>query len=339
MIHVILCGGSGTRLWPLSNAKISKQFLKLFDDKSLMQLACENTDSQVTNRIVVTSQTQVQTVLEQLEEIGKNNVQIIEEPVGRNTAAAIALAAFSAHPEEVLLITPSDHLITTKKVFIRDIEKAQILAKQDYIVTIGLLPKYPETGFGYIQFQGNDVLQFIEKPAFKDAQRMVESGDFLWNSGMFCFKASTILDELGKYEPLVFETARNAFEEWQKLGHITKETMEKIPSISIDYAVMEKTDKIKVIPSGISWSDVGSFEALVEALSTFPGSKNTNALFIGCTENENTVIGDAKFTALLGVRDLIVVNTERSLLVLQKGFGQKVKDIQQWVAANRSDLL
>ena len=168
------------------------------------------------------------------------DVRWIAEPVGRNTAAAIALAAFMADPEEVLLITPSDHLIGTPDIYDATIASARQLAEAGYLVTIGLRPAYPETGYGYIHHDGNDVIRFVEKPDAANAVRMLESGDYLWNSGIFCSKASVMLDELKQYAPEIYEASKLAAEEQVRSGKISLATMEAIPSNSIDYAVMEK---------------------------------------------------------------------------------------------------
>lgn len=338
MIHILLCGGSGTRLWPMSNVKTSKQFLRLFNGNSLLQMTISNC-AEVTNRLIaVTADSQSELLIEQLSEIGCENYSILKEPVGRNTCGAIALAAFMVDSDDVLFVTPSDHLITTPEIFKDDVAKAMSFANLGYIVTIGLQPTYPETGFGYMEYRNNDVLKFIEKPSYYDAELMVEAKNYLWNSGMFCFRAGEILNEIRKYEPEVYNKAFIAFEEWKHNGSISRNTMEKIPSISIDYAVMERSEKIKVVPSNMKWSDVGSFESLVTALGNFNWDQE-QVLFIDCDDKSNAVIGINKFTTMVGVENLIVVNSPDALLILKKGYGQKVKDVHKWVSQNRNDLL
>ena len=191
MQHIILCGGSGTRLWPLSNRQTPKQLLPLFEDRSLLQLTYLRNSSACSSVLAIANEQQVEVISGQLLDAGAV-VRWIAEPVGRNTAAAIALAAFMADPEEVLLITPSDHLIGTPDIYEATIASARQLAEAGYLVTIGLRPAYPETGYGYIHHDGNDVIRFVEKPDAANAVRMLESGDYLWNSGIFC-SVSTIL--------------------------------------------------------------------------------------------------------------------------------------------------
>lgn len=338
MQHIILCGGSGTRLWPLSNRHTPKQLLPLFEDRSLLQLTYLRNSAACSGVLAIANEQQVDVISTQLLEAGAA-LRWIAEPVGRNTAAAIALAAFMADPGEILLITPSDHLIGTPDIYAATIESARQLAAEDYLVTIGLQPAYPETGYGYIHHDGNDVIRFVEKPDAANAVRMMESGDYLWNSGIFCSKASVMLDELKQFAPDIYNSSKKAAEELLRTGKISLAAMEAIPSDSIDYAVMEKSLRVKVVPSAMQWSDVGSYEALTEALMEHYQYSNQQAVFIESNPRNSMVIGKDKLVALVGVDNMVVVDTPGALLIMQKGSGQEIKQLHNWVKENRPELL
>lgn len=339
MQHILLCGGSGTRLWPLSNQQTPKQLLTLFDGYSLLQLAFRRNRFACNKVMAIVNEQQSAIVQEQLEQAGASNPVCLAEPVGRNTAAAIALAAFTTAPETILLITPADHLIGTPDRYAMAIETASLLAAGNHIVTIGLVPTRPDTGFGYISYSGHDVLRFVEKPERPVAEAMLAAGGFLWNSGIFCCKAGIMLQELQKHAPAIYEAAAIAAEEWKQTGVLSRESMEAIPADSIDYAVLEKSDIVKVVPSKMDWSDVGSYEALADALSHHYQYRNHQAVFIQSDPHKSMVIGKDKLVALVGVENMVVVNTESALLIMQKGSGQDIKQLHQWVRENRPELL
>ncbi|MET3880401.1 sugar phosphate nucleotidyltransferase [Chitinophaga sp. OAE865] len=339
MQHILLCGGSGTRLWPLSNQQTPKQLLTLFDGYSLLQLAFRRNRFACGKVMAIVNEQQSAIVQEQLKQAGAAAPVCLAEPVGRNTAAAIALAAFTTAPETILLITPADHLIGTPDRYAMAIETAGLLAAGNHIVTIGLVPTRPDTGFGYISYSGHDVLRFVEKPDRTVAEAMLAAGGFLWNSGIFCCKAGIMLQELQKHAPAIYEAAAIAAEEWKQTGVLSRESMEAIPADSIDYAVLEKSDIVKVVPSKMDWSDVGSYEALADALSHHYQYRNHQAVFIQSDPRKSMVIGKDKLVALVGVENMVVVNTESALLIMQKGSGQDIKQLHQWVRENRPELL
>jgi len=302
-----------------------------------LQLACQRNQAACDSVLAIVSEQHANMVEEQLLEAGAENLRMLAEPVGRNTAAAIALAAFVSAPETILLITPADHLIGTPDIYAQTIETAQLLAAGNSLVTIGLQPTYPETGFGYIQYSGHDVIRFVEKPDAKNASLMLQSGDFLWNSGIFCCKAGILLQELKQHAPEIYKAAGEAADEWLSKGQLSKASMEAIPSTSIDYAVAEKSNRVKVVPSTMDWSDVGSYEALAEALVQHYSYHNHQAVSI--ESGNNMVIGKEKLVALVGVENLVVVNTPEALLIMKKGKGQEIKQLHQWVKENRPELL
>ncbi len=331
MTNVILCGGSGTRLWPISRTLMPKQFVKLFDDKSLFQLTIERNSKVCEGQFIVSNIEQYFLALDQLEELHKTNNRYLLEPLGRNTAPAIALACFGLPEEEIVLVTPSDHLIKDEVAYKKVLENAQKLAKEDYLVTFGITPSFAETGFGYIEANGENVNAFHEKPDLDTATEYLEAGNYYWNSGMFCFKAGIFLEELKTYTPNIYETSRKAFDNAEQVtdnqSRIKDDFMCAIPEDSIDYAVMEKSDKVKVVASDIGWSDVGSFDSLFEEL---PKDKNDNTLnpnHISIDSHNNLIYGNERKIATIDIEDMIIVDTPDALLVSKKGSGQKVKEI------------
>lgn len=314
MTNIILCGGSGTRLWPISRTLMPKQFVKLFDGKSLFQLTVERNAALCNQQLIVSNTEQYFLALDQLEEIEKTNNQYILEPIGRNTAPAIALACMALAPDEIVIITPSDHLIKDQIAYQAALARAQTLATENYLVTFGITPNFPETGFGYIEAAGEAVTAFHEKPDKQTAQKYVDAGNYYWNSGMFCFKAGIFLDELSQHAPDIFMACQSAYANASKeeMVRIKHEDMFAIANESIDYAVMEKSDRVKVIPSDIGWSDVGSFDALSEEL---PNDKNNNFVLANKPVN------------LIDIQDLIIIDTEDALLISKKGSSQQVKEI------------
>jgi len=329
MTNIILCGGSGTRLWPISRTLMPKQFVKLFNDKSLFQLTVERNSKICDSQYVVSNAEQYFLAMDQLEELQKRNNKYLLEPVGRNTAPAIALACMSLDPEEIVLVTPSDHLIKNDAEYKLVVEKAERLADKGNLVTFGITPQFPETGFGYIESYGEDVKAFHEKPDFETAKKYLDDGNYFWNSGMFCFKAGVFLEELKKYSLDIYNRSEIALQNTVKdnMIRIKHDDMLKIPDDSIDYAVMEKSDKVKVIESDIDWSDLGSFDSLFEELPKDEHNNTINDKHISIDSKNNLVYGYDKYIATVDVEDLIIVDTGDALLVSKKGSSQKVKEV------------
>jgi len=340
MTNIILCGGSGTRLWPLSRTLYPKQFIKLFNDKSLFQLTLERNSLLCDSNFIVSNSEQYFLALEQEEEVLKkqNSSSYLLEPVGRNTAPAIALACMALDAEEIVLITPSDHLIKDEEAYEKVILKAKEEVKNNNLVTFGITPSYPEVGFGYIEAEGLDVKSFKEKPDLETAKSYIEQGNYYWNSGMFMFKAGVFLEELKKYSPEIYTSSEIAF---TKKLNITKnqfkiktDDMLNIPEDSIDYAVMEKSNRVKVIPSDIMWSDLGDFNALsneVEEMTPLDSKP------ISIDSSNNLIISN-KQVATIDIEDLVIIDTDDALLISKKESTQKVKNVVAALKNKNSDL-
>ncbi|MEA3353364.1 MAG: mannose-1-phosphate guanylyltransferase/mannose-6-phosphate isomerase [Campylobacterota bacterium] len=334
MTNIILCGGSGTRLWPISRTLMPKQFVKLFDNKSLFQLTVDRNLKGCSKQFIVSNQDQYFLAVDQLEELNSSilnikNLKFLLEPIGRNTAPAIALACFALAPEEIVLVTPSDHLIKDQENYENVQQKAKQLASEDYLVTFGIAPDSPQTGFGYIESDNENVKAFHEKPDIETAQKYMKEGNYYWNSGMFCFKAGVYLEELKKYSPEIYEKSFIAFNSAVNNDHIRikHDDMFDIPEDSIDYAVMEKSSKVKVIPSDINWSDLGSFDSLYEELPKDKDGNTLNINHVNIDSKNNLIYGNERKIATVDVNDLIVVDTGDALLISKKGSSQKVKQI------------
>lgn len=329
MINIILCGGSGTRLWPISRSLMPKQFVKLFNEQSLFQLSVERNSKVCKSQFIVSNADQYFLALDQLEELKKTNNKYLLEPVGRNTAPAIALACMALDKDEIILVTPSDHLIKDEEAYTKVISRAVKLAQEDNLVTFGIKPTFAETGFGYIEADKENVKAFHEKPDFQTATSYLEAGNYYWNSGIFCFEAGVFLDELQKYSPEIYDACKTALEHANTDGmiRIKHEDMLNIPDNSIDYAVMEKSTKVKVIASDIDWSDVGSFDALYDELGQDSNGNTVNEKHISIDSKNNLIIGSEKTIATIDIEDLIIVDTGDALLVSKKGSSQKVKQV------------
>jgi mannose-1-phosphate guanylyltransferase len=334
---IVLCGGSGTRLWPLSRSKLPKQFLPLFNGRSLFtQTLCRNVP--FSERIlIVTNREHYFLALDQtetLENISFEPTFILEEE-GKNTAAAIALAALECEEDEILFVTPSDHLIKADESYDEALREARRLAKEGYLVTFGIEPTFAHTGYGYIEADGNDVLRFCEKPDKATAEKFVEAGNFFWNSGMFMFQARSILEALRTHAPELYEESlrvhRHKRRDGEHLIHLRR--MQALKDISIDYAVMEKSDRVKVIPARFSWSDVGSFDELSRHLSSDDVVEiEAEGTFVLQRNRDKTV-------AVVGTNDLHVIDTPDALLIAKKGKSQSVKKAVERLKTLRAEVL
>ena len=332
MTNIILCGGNGTRLWPLSRTLMPKQFVKLFEGESLFQKTVTRNQKACDSQFIVSNAEQYFLAVDQLEELSSTKSRYLLEPIGRNTAPAIALACFALDTEEIVLVTPSDHLIKNESAYLEAVKEAKTLAQQDQLVTFGITPQYAETGFGYIEAEGENVLSFKEKPDITTAQAYVNAGNYYWNSGMFCFKAGIFLEELKDHSPEIYDASHTAYNNGKnaEMIRISHDDMMAIPEDSIDYAVMEKSNKVKVIPSDIDWSDLGSFESLDEEIES-----SNNVINI---DSSNNLILSSKQVAAIDIDNLIIIDTADALLVSKKGSSQKVKEVVKRLKEENSEL-
>lgn len=330
LIHVILSGGVGSRLWPVSRKSMPKQYIPMFGNKSLFQLTAERNSALVDQALIVGNKDNYMLSRGDMMRAGIEQYTEIVEAAPRNTAAAIAFAALAAEPNDILLVTPSDHIITDESAYAAAISQAVALATTGDLVTFGITPAKPETGYGYIEFSENRVLSFREKPDSATAKDFIESGNFLWNSGMFCFQAGVYLQELEKFEPEIYQTALNTFSATASEFLPETETL-LIPSKSIDYAVMERSDKIKVVKADFGWSDLGSFESIWEH---WEGQGETHRFI-----DNNCVVGSTKHVEFLGVNDLVLVETADAILILDKNSSQDVKKIYERLERERPELV
>jgi mannose-1-phosphate guanylyltransferase len=344
MVHIVLCGGSGTRLWPLSRKHFPKQFCPLVGKSSLFQKTIERNAVHSSSRIIVAGADHFFMAVNQISECDSAllaHTTFLLEPCPRNTAPAIALACLLLPRDESVLVTPSDHLIGDPDEYGAAVHTADALAKKGYIATFGITPAYAETGYGYIEsgepLSGSTgvfaVKSFREKPDSTTAEEYISRGTFFWNSGMFAFTAGTFLDELKTYAPDLYAASCAANEKASKAkdasGHtsvqIALDDMKKIPSNSIDYAVMEKSAKVALIRSSFSWNDLGSFDSLYDVLEKDKDGNTVSESHINIDSHNNLIVSYGKKLATVGLSDCIIVDTHDALLVGSRGSSQLVK--------------
>lgn len=349
---VIMAGGVGSRFWPRSKQKQPKQLIKIFGEDTLIQETAGRLDGfiQKENIYVITNQIQQELVIKQLPEIPKEN--IIAEPFGKNTAACIGLASILIHSkckDAVTIILPADHLIRDKEGFKETIMKAaNFVNSSDGLVTIGIKPTRPETGYGYIQFIDDEVSDsiykvqtFAEKPNLLTAKRFVESGDFLWNSGMFIWRTETILNEISIHLPELYEgllkieqaIGKNYFEE------VLKNVYGQLINVSIDYGIMEKSSKVFLTKSDFSWSDVGSWEEVYQLSQKDKNGNSHNGDVYTEKTLDSYIYSPKKFTAIVGLENIIVIDTDDALLICNRDNAQDVKHIVEHLKLNNKDDL
>ena len=348
LIPVILSGGAGTRLWPVSREGHPKPFMKMADGQSLLfktyqraALVAEGGQIlTVTNRdYYFTSKDE----LARAEIDGKMQTHFLLEPFGRNTAAAVAMAALQVRDafgsEACLLVLPADHLVRDHSAFAVAVADAQALARQGLLVTFGIVPDAPETGFGYIEAGadlpvGKTVNRFVEKPDADTARHYVAAGKYYWNAGMFCFAAGTVLDQMALHAPDVFEAARTCWnamtasmQPQTAMYEIPRDEFERFPDISIDYALMERSADIAVVPADMGWSDIGSWSAVSQLIDgDADNNRNTGEAFF-CNSRNVYVQNEDRLVATVGVENLIVIDTADALLIVHPDKTQDVKKV------------
>ena len=354
---VIMAGGKGERFWPKSRTNLPKQFLSLTNDgKSMIQHTVERLEGlvELENVYVVTNKLYEELIVEHIPNLPLEN--IIIEPEAKNTAPCIGLAAVhiaKKNPESKMIVLPSDHLIKFNEIFLDTLRSALEVVEDDgNIVTIGITPNYPETGYGYINFKKGvspheitnayEVLRFVEKPDLERAKQYLTSGEYLWNSGMFIWKVSTILKCFEDFLPEIYtglkeiEVAVNT----EKYLETLKKVFSEIPSESIDYGIMEKAKNIYVIPGNFGWDDVGSWLSL-ERINNTNQDGNIISGNVVTVKTKNSIIqGSKKLIATIGLEDIIIVDTDDALLICNKDNTQEVKEvIANLKESNRTEYL
>jgi mannose-1-phosphate guanylyltransferase len=339
---VIMAGGSGTRFWPLSRAKRPKQFLPIVSRKTMIEETIERLLPLIPYSQIYTianrAQTQVSKKL--LPDVPPKNLLV--EPKGKNTAPSLILATAGIYlqdPKAVVAALPADHLIKDSALFLKKLEAgAAVASKEDYLITLGIPPTYPATGYGYIQFSKKDpqkyldeefysVQEFKEKPGFEQAKLFLDEGNYFWNSGMFIWRAEVFAGKLEKYAPQFFPYWQRMLQALKKKSSVQiRSIFEEIPSISIDYALMEKAKGVLMCKGDFGWSDIGSWLSLYDV---WPKDKNGNA-FNGeslALDSQNCLVYNPdKFTAVIGIKDIIIVETDEALLICHKEQDQRVRD-------------
>lgn len=347
IVPVIMAGGTGSRLWPLSRQLHPKQFLKLCGDSTLLQQTLARLSGLDTSApLIICNEDHRFLVAEQIRQLKLQGVSILLEPVGKNTAPAIALAAFQASQGEqdpVLLVLAADHYIAHESGFHDAVNAAKQLVEQNKLITFGIRPTHAETGYGYIQRgiafsqEGYQVARFVEKPDLESAETYLQSGDYYWNSGMFMFKASVYLKALSQFRPDILEACQKAWQKGQKdmdFFRVDEETFAGCPEDSIDYAVMEKTAHAAVIPMDAGWSDIGSWSALWDIAYKDEQGNVCKGDVLALETSNSFIQAEHKLVATVGVDNLIVVETKDAVLVVNKDKVQDVKKVVDIIKKN-----
>ena len=339
MVPVILSGGSGTRLWPLSRGAYPKQFLPLTGEQTMLQMTLRRLEGleEVSAPVIVCNEEHRFLVAEQLRQMGIQARAIIREPDGRNTAPAVALAALElaeVDPSEPMLVLPADHVIEDVEAFQAAVRTALDAARKGALVTFGIVPDSAETGYGYIRAEGDGdvrkVLEFKEKPDLATAELYVESGDYFWNSGMFLFRADRYLEELERHAPDILEVCRSTWErrrEDDDFVRLPREVFMACRSDSIDYAVMENTDRAVMVPLDAGWNDLGSWSALQDVDETDENGNVLRGDVLVLDTHNSYIRSEGRLVATVGVDDVVVVETSDAVLVAHRDRVQDVKEV------------
>jgi mannose-1-phosphate guanylyltransferase / mannose-6-phosphate isomerase len=348
-ITTILCGGAGSRLWPVSRELHPKPFIRLSDGQSLLQKAFLRGAQLpgITEILTVTNRDLLFKTQDEFREVNSSELPMsfVLEPCGRNTAAAIAIAALQVTekhgPNALMLVLAADHLIADQHAFGEAVLNARELAATGKLVTFGIKPDSPETGYGYIEAEGNKVLRFVEKPSLEKAQQYIQSGQFLWNSGIFCFTAGAMLEQMKQHCPEILaattvcaDKSRTAAGKGFAQIELDADSFANVPDLSIDYAVMEKSDQIAVVPCSIGWSDIGSWTALGNLSQ--PDSSGNRIQGDALVHNTHNCIiqSSERLMGVVGVDDLILIDTPDAVLVAHKSSAQDVKHIYAQLKAS-----
>ena len=323
MIHtLILCGGSGSRLWPLSTDETPKQFLNLFNDKSLLV----NTFDRVKDLGKVSLVSNRKFLNKINEQLNGYEYNVIIEPVRKDTAPAITSSVAMCGEDSIILVIPSDHYIPNTEDFIKTIKKGIELAEKNYIVTYGVKPTYPETGYGYVELEDNTVKRFTEKPTLEKAVSFLKKGNYYWNAGIFILKKSTFESEMKKHNPVMFDicvkSTRGQVIEKGNVYELSKE-FEQVQKISIDFSLLEKTDKIKMVPAHFEWSDVGNWKSIHKLTDLDQDNNTTN--IIG--DSKNCYYKGSKKIVCIGLNNICIIETANELLIMNMDCSSTLKTV------------
>ncbi|MCX7978074.1 MAG: mannose-1-phosphate guanylyltransferase/mannose-6-phosphate isomerase [Bdellovibrionaceae bacterium] len=344
MIPVVISGGSGTRLWPVSRATFPKQFCPVIGEQSLQTLTLKRCAHLGTPWVLTSQSLRVLTELE-FKALGMDPSRILLEPVGKNTAPAAAfllrVLTLRGEKDSVVGVFPSDHLIRDELAFLQAVAVAKALAQQGQVVTIGVRPNYPETGYGYIQTEKDHrefrrVHKFHEKPSLEKAQEFIRAGGFYWNAGIFVFKVSRMAELFAQHQPRMWSLFEALKPDLSNLAEI----YEKVNSISLDYAIMEKLgpSEMSCVPTDMGWSDVGSWDSVVEEFRALGKDSDGVKPILVKSENNFVRAPASKTVALVGVNDLIVVDTQDALLVVRKGTSQDLREVVERLNKSNSSV-
>lgn len=352
LVPVILCGGAGSRLWPVSREMHPKPFIRLADGQSLLQKAFVRGAQlpDVTELLTVTNRELFFKTEDEYREVNTQHLptSFLLEPCGRNTAAAVAAAVLHVmekQPAALILVLAADHLIADQTAFAKAVEKARQLAEEGSLVTFGIKPDAPETGYGYIEAEGNRVLRFVEKPDAATAATYLKTGRFFWNSGMFCFKAAAMREQMALHCPTILHAVRACLDQSRCSAgkgftqcELSPELFEQVPEDSIDYAVMEKSTNVAVVPCDIGWSDIGSWSALGDlSAPDAKGNRVEGEALLHDVQN-CFIRSDERLVGVVGVHDLIIVDTPDALLVANKANAQDVKHVYNKLKASGHEV-
>lgn len=338
MIVSILCGGSGNRLWPLSRELMPKQFVKFIGNTSLFQQTIARNKDIGDKFFIITNKSHYFIAQDELMELNINKkIMYLLESDTKNTAASMLMLALSVGKDEIILSLPSDHIIKDIESYKNSISLAKSIAQENYIVLFGIKPNTPCIGYGYIK-DDNKKVSFFEKPTFKKAKEYIKDNNYYWNSGIFCFKASTLINEFDLYNPKMLKECKKIIKAASyNNDFIVIKQMDNLENISIDYAIMEKSNKLKMLKADFYWSDVGSFDSLKNEYFIDSNNNATNTNLITLDSKNNLVLSN-KLVATIGINDLIVVDSEDSILIAKSGESEKVKDIVKIIKDSNSEL-
>lgn len=355
---VIMAGGGGTRFWPVSRQKTPKQLLNLSGEDALINETINRICKLVGKEdiFIVTNESQGELMRRTIDCSGGISDKILYEPSARNTAAAVGYAAFAIkkrYGDGIMCVFPSDHYIKNEELFCETMEKAiEIASKDDKLVTVGIRPTFPSTGYGYIRLDATssvrykeeafDVAEFVEKPDIETAKSFLDSGEYVWNSGMFVWKASRILEEFQRFLPKVYDRLLEIYEAMRtdEELEVLRMVYPEITSISIDYGIMERSSDVVVVPGDFGWNDVGSWDSLGAIFRTDERGNIIRGENISIDTSNSVIYGNGRLIAAIGLENMIVVETEDSVLVCHKDKAQDVKKVVEFLQKNgRYDLL